>query len=171
MRLDSGILREEEDRNMKDNESNKRIDKKEVKVLKSLGNCDVMEHLAIYLNNQDLSSLNDTCVTVADSIDALSLWRKRAHKLSEIIGCSRGCKKGCNRGCNKTFDYKSEESAHYRELCYSLQKDVKVVAERLRENIEYRRHKDISLEEITDAARLAHHGMVGAVRRMRLRNG
>ena len=154
---------EEEDRNKEDNESSKRIEKKkEVKVLKSLGNCDVMEHLASYLNIQDLSSLNDTCVTVADSIDALSLWRKRAHKLSEILGCSRGCKKGCNRGCNKTFDYKSEESAHYRELCYSLQESVESKSERLRERMISR--MDISLKTITDAACLAHHGMLGSLK-------
>ena len=156
---------------MKDIESNEIIDKKEVKVMKSLGNCVVMEHLAGYLNNQDLGSLNDTCVTVADSIDALSLWRKRAHKLSEIIGCSRGCKKGCNRGCNKTFDYKSEESAHYRELCYSLQKDVKDLAKMLRKRINrINRGAYINLKTITDAARLAHHGMLGCLKSIWLGN-
>ena len=97
-------LDEEEDRNIKDNESNKRIDKKK-EVLKSLGNCDVMENIASYLNNQDLGSLYETCQTLKNSIDELSLWRKRALKLSEISGCKRGCK--------KTFDYKAEESAHY----------------------------------------------------------
>ena len=80
-KADITLSEEEEDRNMKGNESNKRIEeKKEVKVLKSLGNCDVMEHLAGYLDNQDLGSLYETCPTVKNSIDELSLWKKRALK-------------------------------------------------------------------------------------------
>ena len=58
--------------NRKDTESNRRIDeKKEVKFLKSLSNCDVMGlmgHLASYLNNQDLGSFYDTCQNVKEAL-------------------------------------------------------------------------------------------------------
>ena len=145
---------------MKDNESKKRIDKKEVKALKSLGNCDVMEHLASYLNNQDLGSLYDTCVTIADGIDALSLWRKRALKLTKILGSKKG-------GLKKRFGCKSEESAHYRDLCYIRQECLKIQVDTLREAMNSGRK--LCQENITDAARLAHHGMLGSVQSMQWR--
>ena len=118
-------LSEEEDRNMKADESNKSNEKKEIQVLKSLGNCDVMENLASYLKNQDLGSLYETCQTAKESIDELSLWRKRALKLAKILGSKK-------RGLKKRFGCKSEESAHFREHCYSLQETVDSKAMMLR---------------------------------------
>ena len=46
---------------------------KRAKVLKTLGNCDVMENITSYLDYQDLGSLYETCQTVKESIDELSL--------------------------------------------------------------------------------------------------
>ena len=138
-----------------DNESNDRIDEeKEDKVLKILGNRDVMEHLASYLNNQDLGSFYETCQTVKNSIDELSLWRKRALKLEKI----RRSKK---RGLKKRFIFKSEESAHYRELCYSLQESVKRQAERIR--YKWDSGYSCQLREISTAASLAHHGFLRSI--------
>ena len=156
-------LDEEEDRNMKDNESNKRIDKKK-EVLKSLGNCDVMENLASYLNNQDLGSLYETCQTLKNSIDELSLWRKRALKLAKIVG-------PLVRVHKKRFGCKSKESAHYRKLCYNLQEFV----ERQAERIKYKWDSDSRvpssyLLEISTAASLAHHGFLRSVEWMGLRD-
>ena len=49
-------------------------------IMKVLGNLEVMEHLASFLDVKDLGSLYDTCQTVKDSIDKLQLWRKRAER-------------------------------------------------------------------------------------------
>ena len=48
--------------------------------MKVLGNLEVMEHLASFLDVKDLGSLYDTCQSVKDSIDKLQLWRKRAER-------------------------------------------------------------------------------------------
>ena len=130
--------------NKKANECEERINKKKkVKVLKSLGNSDVMEHLASYLNIKDLGSLYETCQTVKDSIDDLSLWRKRALKLAKFLGLEE-----------------SEESVHYQEYCYSLHEIVESEAVMLRERINRGR---ISLRTITEAVCWAHHGMLGFI--------
>ena len=49
--------------------------------MRALGNRDVLEHLASFLDNQDLGSFYETCQTVKTNMDELSLWRKRAQKL------------------------------------------------------------------------------------------
>ena len=135
--------------NKKANECEERINKKKkVKVLKSLGNSEVMENLASYLSNQDLGSFYETCQTVKNSIDDLSLWRKRTLKLATFLGSEQ------------IFVCKSEESVHYQEHCYRLHEIVESEAVMLRERIN---RQYTSLRTITDAARLAHHGMLGFI--------
>ena len=56
------------------------------RVMRALGNRDVLEHLASFLDNQDLGSFYETCQTVKTNMDELSLWRKRAQKLAKNLG-------------------------------------------------------------------------------------
>ena len=86
----------------------------EANVMKDLRNCDVMEHLASFLNSQDLGSWYNSCKTVRDCIDSLSLWRKHAKKLVKIMGMRKNILK--EKGRKKSFDRKSQESAHFQKL-------------------------------------------------------
>ena len=122
--------------------------------MRALGNRDVLEHLASFLDNQDLGSFYETCQTVKTNMDELSLWRKRAQKLVKILGIRKNILK--ERGRKKRFDCKSEESAHFRNLCYSLTKIAKGQVKRL--------FTISSLAEITKAAYLAHNRMLGSVK-------
>ena len=128
--------------------------------MRALGNRDVLEHLASFLDNQDLGSFYETCQTVKTNMDELSLWRKRAQKLVKILGIRKNILK--ERGRKKRFDCKSEESAHFRNLCYSLTKIAKGQVKRL--------FTISSLAEITKAAYLAHNRMLGSVKDIVLRD-
>ena len=122
--------------------------------MRALGNRDVLEHLASFLDNQDLGSFYETCQTVKTNMDELSLWRKRAQKLVKILGIRKNILKERGR--------KSEESAHFRNLCYSLTKIAKGQVKRL--------FTISSLAEITKAAYLAHNRMLGSVKDIVLRD-
>ena len=141
------------DENEEDGRKDDPSDIQTAKVMRALGNRDVLEHLASFLNNQDMGSFYETCQTVKTNMDELSLWRKRAQKLVKILGIRKNILK--ERGRKKRFDCKSEESAHFIKLCYSLIKDVKGQVERL--------CCISSRAQIIKAAYLAHNRMLGSL--------
>ena len=132
-------------------------------VMKVLRNCDVIEHIASFLNSQDLGSWYNSCKTVRDCIDSLSLWRKHAKKLVKIMGMRKNILK--EKGRKKSFNCKSQESAHFQKLCSSIQKNE---VKRLRKKMNKQRR--LVPAEITNAARLAHHGLLGSVGHLPLRS-
>ena len=133
-----------------------------------LGNYDIMEHLASFLNNQDLGSWYDTCQTVKSGLDGLSLWRMRAQEHAKIL------RKNDNILKEKTFDCQSEESSHFRELCHIFQADIESQAAHIRGRWsgygppfpEKWSGNGPPLPEILTAATLAHHGKLGSVEEM-----
>ena len=50
----------------------------------ALGNADIVEYIASFLNNHELGLWCDACPMVKYCIAKLSLWKKRAQKLAKI---------------------------------------------------------------------------------------
>ena len=143
------------------------------RIMRALGNPDVMEHLARFLDIKELGSWYDTCQTVKDNIDELQIWRKRAELwrkhavlLADIFRPTAD--EEFLKNINRTFDCKIEESVHFRELYKSLEVHVDRLREKM--NLIRKERGRLYLSEITNAARLAHHGLLGSVEHLTLRN-
>lgn len=142
-------------------------------VLRVLGNPDVMEHLARFLDIKELGSWYDTCQTVKKNIDELQIWRKRAelwrkHAVLLVDIFRPTADQEFLKNIKRTFDCKIEEAVHFRELCKSLEEHVDELREKMSKFKIVRGR--LNLSEITNAARLAHHGLLGSVGHLPLRS-
>ena len=125
----------------------------------ALGNADIVEYIASFLNNYELDLWCDACPMVKYCIAKLSLWKKRAQKLAKISTLSDIFLQ--EQGIEKTFDSKTQESAHFRKLCCYLQYYLKNLANMTVEKLYELNPTPPSLVAVRHAARLAHYNMLG----------
>lgn len=115
----------------------------------ALGNHIIMEEVSSYLDNEDLVRWYDSSKIFKRIIEQMdeSCWKKRTQLLAKALRITHFPR--------KTF----------REIFPILRNDADVLVHRI---VELNRSRPLFLEEIHDAASLAHHGLLPSLGKMEL---